>query len=126
MKRSVGASILAVIAVFAGIVAIIDVLRYLGFLFSPLSFFSPGFGFIGAIMAGIVAAIWFWAAQKLWAQDEQGWLFMVVMAIVYLIFDFVALLGGNSFSSMLTSVVISALILVIAFLPGTKEGFGRS
>jgi hypothetical protein len=126
MKRSVGASILAVIAAFAGILAVIDVLRYLGLLpfsLGPVSFF--GFSFIGAILAGISAAIWFWAAQKLWNNDEQGWLFIVVLAIFYLILDFVALLGGTPLASMWTSIVLSALVLVIALLPGTKSSFGR-
>jgi hypothetical protein len=126
MKRSVGASILAVIAAFAGILAVIDVLRYLGLLpfsLGPLNFF--GFSFFGAILAGITAAIWFWAVQKLWNGDEQGWLFIVVLAIVYLILDFVALLGGNPIESVSASIVISALALVVALLPGTKSSFGR-
>ena len=126
MKRSVGASILAVIAAFAGILAVIDVLRYLSLLpfsFGPLSFF--GFSFFGAILAGISAAIWFWAAQKLWNSDAQGWLFIVVLAIFYLILDFVALISGTPFSSISASVVISALVLVVALLPGTKSSFGR-
>jgi hypothetical protein len=127
MKRSVGASILAVIAAFAGVLAVLDVLRYLGLLpfsLGPVNFF--GFSFIGAILAGIVAIIWFWAAQKLWNGDEQGWLFMVVLAIFYLILDFVSLLGGTPLSSMWTSIVLNVLVLVIAFLPGTKENFGKS
>ena len=72
MNRSIGASILAVIAVFAGILAVIDVLRYMGLLpfsLGPLQFF--GFSVIGAILAALVTAIWFWAAKKLWDQDEQ-------------------------------------------------------
>ena len=126
MKRSVGASILAVIAAFAGILAVIDVLRYLSLLpfsFGPLNFF--GFSFFGAILAGISAAIWFWAAQKLWNSDAQGWLFIVVLAVFYLILDFVALISGTPFSSVSASVFISALVLVVALLPGTKSSFGQ-
>ena len=126
MKRSVGASILAVIAAIAGILAIIDVLRYLGLLpvtFGPLQFF--GFSFIGAILAAIVAAIWFWAAQKLWNQDQQGWLFIVVMAVLYLILDFVALISGTPLSSLMASVTICVLVLIVALLPGTKSSFGQ-
>ena len=126
-SRSVGAGILAIIAAAAGVVAVIDVLRYLGLLpavtFGPLEFF--GFSFFGAIMAAIVAAIWFWAANKLWNQDEQGWLFVVVIAIVYLIFDLIALIAGTPFWSLAPSILINALALIIAFLPGTKAAFGR-
>lgn len=126
MKRSVGASILAVVAAFAGILAVVDVLRYLGLLpfsFGPLQFF--GASFFGAILAGISAAIWFWAAQKLWNSDAQGWLFIVVLAVFYLIMDFVALISGTPFSSVSASVVISVLVLVVALLPGTKSSFGQ-
>ena len=123
MKRSIGASILAVIAAFAGVLAIIDVLRYMQWLFSPLSFL--GAPLIGGILAAIVAAIWFWAAQKLWNGDEQGWIFLVVIAIFYLILDFVSLISGTPWELLSASIIISALTLVIAFLPGTRESFGR-
>jgi hypothetical protein len=127
MKRSVGAIVLAVLAGAAGVLAIIDVLRYLGLLpaviFGGLSFF--GFSFIGAILAAIVAVIWFWAAGKLWNQDEQGWLFMVVMAILYLILDFVALISGTPLWSLFPSGLLSVLVLIIAFIPGTRAAFGR-
>ena len=126
-SRSAGAVILAILAAVAGIIAVIDVLRYLGLLpavtFGPLEFF--GFSFFGAIMAAIVAAIWFWAANKLWNQDEQGWLFVVVIAIVYLIFDLIALIAGTPFWSLAPSILMSGLALIVAFLPGTKSAFGR-
>ena len=127
MKRSVGASILAVMAVFAGILAVLDTLRYLGLLpfsLGPLDFY--GVNIIGAILAAVVAAIWFWAARLLWNQDQQGWSFMVVIAVMYLILDFLALLGGTPLSSMTASVVISLLVLVVAFIPGTKDSFGQA
>jgi hypothetical protein len=127
-SRSVGAVILAIIAAIAGILAVIDVLRYLSILpvvaFGEVQFF--GVSWIGAIMAAIVAAIWFWAANKLWNQDEQGWQFVVVIAIVYLIFDLIALISGTPLWALGPSILISGLALIIAFLPGTQAGFGRA
>jgi hypothetical protein len=127
-SRSVGAVILAIIAAIAGILAVIDVLRYLSILpvvaFGEVQFF--GVSIIGAIMAAIVAAIWFWAANKLWNQDEQGWQFVVIIAIVYLIFDLFALISGTPLWALGPSILISGLALIIAFLPGTKAGFGRA
>jgi hypothetical protein len=127
MKRPFTVVLLTILAVIAGILAVIDVLRYLSLLpvvtLGPVNFF--GFSFIGAIMAGIVAAIWFWAAQKLWTLDPQGWIFVVVIAIVYLIFDFVAILGQSSFQAMLPSILVSAIALILGLLPGTKEAFGQ-
>ena len=127
-SRSVGAAILAIMAAIAGVLAVIDVLRYLGILpavaFGPVDLF--GVTIIGAIMAAIVAAIWFWAARLLWNHDEQGWLFVVVIAIVYLIFDLIALIGGTPLWALGPSILISALALIVAFLPGTKAAFGRA
>ena len=127
MKRPFTVILLTILAVIAGILAVIDVLRYLAILpittLGPVNFF--GFSFIGAIMAGIVAAIWFWAAQKLWTLDPQGWIFVVVIAIVYLIFDFVAILGRSSFQAMLPSILVSAIALILGLLPSTKKAFGQ-
>jgi hypothetical protein len=127
-SRSVGAAILSIMAGVAGVLAVIDVLRYLSLL--PAATFGPvdlfGFSFFGAILAAIVAAIWFWAAKLLWNQDEQGWLFVVVIAIVYLIFDLIALIGATPLWAVAPSILISGLALIIAFLPGTKAGFGRA
>jgi hypothetical protein len=127
MNRPIAVVILAVLAVIAGILAVLDVLRFLGLLpiaaLGPVNFF--GVSILGAIMAGIVAAIWFWAAAKLWNLDPQGWLFVVVIAAVYLIFDLVAILGGSSFQSVLPSIVVSGLALILGILPGTKDAFGQ-
>ena len=82
MQRTAAITILAILAVIAGIVAVVDVLRYLQFLFSPLSFL--GTPILGAILSGLVAIIWFWAAARIWNVDPQGWLFMVSIAAIYL------------------------------------------
>jgi len=128
MKRPFTVTLLAVLAGLAGIAGIIDVLRLLGILpaatLGALNFY--GTSFIGAIVAAIVAAIWFWAASKLWNLDPQGWLFVVVIAIVYLIFDFVAILAGSPWSSVSISVIISGLALILSLLPSTRAAFGQS
>ena len=77
-------------------------------------------------MAGIVALIWFWAAKKVWNLDPQGWLFIVSIAAIYLIFDVVALIGGTPIQSMALSFVVTVLALILAILPGTKQAFGQS
>ena len=128
MNRPLAVTLLAILAAIAGILAVVDVLRFLGLLpivaLGPVDFF--GVSILGAIMAGIVAAIWFWAAAKLWNLDPQGWLFVVVIAAVYLIFDLVAILGGSSFQSVLPSILVSGLALILGILPSTKEAFGQS
>ena len=124
MNRTAGISILAVIAVVAGIVAVVDTLRYLNILFSPLSFL--GAPLLGAILSGLVALIWFWAASRVWNVDPQGWLFMVSIAAIYLIIDIVALIADTPIELLFGSIVISVLALILGLLPSTKREFGTA
>jgi hypothetical protein len=120
--------ILTVLAVLAGLLAALDVLRYLGILplasLGEVDFF--GTSIIGAILAALLAAVWFWAAQKLWDLDPQGWQFVVLVAIFYLAFDLVAIIGGTPVQAMLPSIIITGLALILALLPGTRDAYGQS
>ena len=129
-QRPFAVTLLAIIAGLAGVVAVLDTLRYLGLLPFSIPFFGTevsffGFSLFGAIMAGIVAVIWFWAASKLWNLDPQGWSFMVVIAIVYIIFDVLAILGGTPLNSMWLSLGLTVLALILGLLPGTRAAFGQ-
>ena len=128
MNRPIAVTILTILAVVAGIVAILDVLRYLGVLpitiLGDLEFF--GVSFLGAIMAAIVAGIWFWAAKMLWTLEARGYIFTVSISLIYLIFDILAILGGTSWQAMLPSLIITGLAFILCLLPGTKVAFGQS
>jgi hypothetical protein len=124
MKRTAAIYILAIIAVIAGIVAVVDTLRYMRWLFSPLDFF--GSPFLGAILSGLVALIWFWAAARIWNLDPRGWLFMVSIAAIYLIFDVVALIAGTPIDLLMGSIFINGLALILGLLPSTKREFGQA
>jgi hypothetical protein len=128
MNRPISAVILTVLAVLAGILAVLDVLRYLGILpiasLGEVKFF--GASILGAIFAAMVAAIWFWAAQKLWNLDPQGWQFVVLVCIFYLAFDLVAIISGTPVQAMIGSIVVTVLALIIALLPGTKAAYQQS
>ena len=122
MKRTAAIYILTILAVTAGVLAGLDALRYLWTMFTPLRFFfSP---FLGAILSGVVALIWFWAASRIWNVDPQGWLFMVSIAAIYLIFDVISLIAGTPIELLLGSIAISALALILGLLPSTKREFG--
>jgi hypothetical protein len=127
MSRPFTVTLLAILAGLAGIWAIVDVLRFLGIM--PIATLGEirfyGASFIGAVFAFIVALIWFWAASKLWNLDPQGWSFVVVIAIVYLIFDFVAILAGSSWQSVSVSVILSGIALILGLLPSTRAAFGQ-
>jgi hypothetical protein len=122
MKRTGAMVILAVVAVMAGIVAVIDTIRYLEWLFSPLSF--VGSPFLGAALSAIVALIWFATAAQIWRGDPRGWLFMVSIATIFLILDAISLIAGTPIELLLPSIVMSALALVLCLLPSTKREFG--
>jgi len=126
-NRTAAITILVILAVIAGLVAVLDVLRYLGLLpiasLGTLDFF--GFSFIGAIFAGVSAAIWFWAASKLWNLDEQGWLFASAISVINIIFYVLAVLGRSTFSAVLPALAINVLVLILTQLPSTKAAFGK-
>jgi hypothetical protein len=126
-RRTVAITILAILAAIAGIIAIVDVFRYLGLLpmgdLFGVSFF--GVSWFGAILSAIVAIIWFTVARQLWNLDPQGWLFVVVIAIVNLIFLLIAILGETSFQAVSWNIIVNALALVLALLPNTRAAFGQ-
>ena len=124
MKRTGAMVILAVVAVVAGIAALVDTIRYLEFAFSPLSFL--GAPWLGAILSGLVALIWFWAAARIWNGDPQGWLFMVSIAAIYLIFDVIAIIAGTPIEWLFPSIFMSGLALILGLLPSTKREFGTA
>ena len=127
-KRPLAVTFLAVIAVIAGLVAIFDVLRYLGLFpvaqFGQLQFF--GTSIFGAILAGIVAVIWFGVARQLWALDPRGWLFVVVIAVFNLIMLGLAILGNTTFQAVLLPMIVNVVALILGLLPSTKEAFGQA
>ena len=122
MKRTGAMVILAVVAVVAGLVAVVDTVRYLEWLFSPLSF--AGSPLLGAGLSGLVALIWFVAATRIWNGDPQGWLFMVSIAAIYLVLDIISLIAGTPIELLLPSIFLSGLDLILGLLPSTKREFG--
>lgn len=126
------------LAIFAGIAALLGIIRaiqmmgWLPFLnplpLGPEQFWLPNANWFGAIMYVILAFIWIWAARGLWNVDAQAWLFVVILAILYLILDFVDLIF-NSFTTwqdVSLSIIISAIVLILALLPGTKDAYQQT
>ena len=52
-------------------------------------------------------------------------MFVAVIAIIYLIFDGIALIGGTPIQAMWPSILISGLALILALPPGTRSAFGQ-
>jgi hypothetical protein len=126
--RTFAVVLLAIIAVIAGLVAIADTFRYMGVLplaqLGELKFY--GVNWLGAILAAVCAAIWFWTAWQLWNLDPNGWAFMLFISTTFLILQGLAILGQTTFQAVALEVILSALALILTLLPGTKAAFGRS
>ena len=86
-KRPIGVMILAILAVVGAIVAIFYTLQMLHLIpitgpFGQYKFFT--FDLLGAILWGMLAAIYIWVARMLWNLDPQGWLFVAVLSTLNL------------------------------------------
>jgi hypothetical protein len=123
--RTLAIWILALLAAIAGILAVVDTLRLLGLLpaavLGEMKFDNTSW--LGAILSAIVAVIWFVTAYEIYKVDPRGWLFVVVIAIINLIFLFLAILGKSTFQSVMLGVIVNAGALILALLPSTKEAF---
>lgn len=125
-KRPFGVTLLALLAGLGAIIAIIHTLQMLhlfpiGGPFGVFKFFT--FDLFGALMWGILAAIYIWVMRMLWNLDQQGWLFVVVLATLNLVLAVVSIFGASSWQAMMPSILVNGLILIYGLLPGTKAAF---
>jgi hypothetical protein len=88
----------------------------------PIAFYQ--FSLIGAFFWGLLFCIWLAVFRMLWEVQPQGWMFVVLIAGLDLIFAIISALGGSSWEAMAPIIIISGLILIYCLLPGTKEAFG--
>ena len=125
MKRPFGVTLLTVLAGIAALLAVIHTLQMLHLLphfLGPVTFWS--FDLLGALMWGLLAAIYIWLVKMLWNIDPQGWLFMVILSTLNLILAFVSLLGQSSWQALAPAILVNGVILIYCLLPGTKAAFG--
>ena len=88
------------------------------------TFHFYGADWLAALLWAVLALICLWVFRLLWAVDAQGWLFVTVLSSLNLVLSGVAMLGESSFSAMLPSLAVNAVILIYCLLPGTKAAFG--
>jgi hypothetical protein len=128
-NRTIVVWIFIIVAVLAGLNALLDAARYMGWLpiaqLGDIKFALPNANWLGAIMSGIVGVIWFAVAKWLYDLNPQGWLFVVIMAILNLILLFMAIIGQSTFQSVMVGLLLNGLLLILAFLPQTQKAFGR-
>lgn len=125
-KRPMAVTILAITALIAGLLVLLEALLFFTtgiFGLARLNFFTMAW--LGGILSLIVALIWLSTARQLFTLDPRGWMFVVVIAIITLVINVIGLLGGNEFGSLWWSFIAPVLALVLAFLPGTRAAFGQ-
>ena len=124
-ERPIGVTLLAFLAILGAINALIYTLQMLHLLpvfIGPVAFFQ--FSLIGAFFWGLLFFIWLAVFRMLWEVQPQGWMFVVLISGISLIFGIISVLGASSWQAMAPELVISALILIYCLLPGTKQAFG--
>lgn len=125
-KRPFGITLLALLAGLAFLVAVVHTLQMLHLFpisgpFGEAHFFT--FDLLGALLWGMMAAIYLWVFRMLWNLDPQGWLFVVVLAVLNLVLAVLSIFGDSTWQSMMPALLINGLILLYGVLPGTKAAF---
>jgi hypothetical protein len=124
-QRPFGVTLLAILAGVAAVLAGVHALQALGilpYMIGEVKLHS--FNLWNAFMWGLLVWVYVWLIQMLWRVDPQAWLFLAVITVFNLIFDFMAMLGSSAWSDVSVSFLLNALILIYIMLPGTKRAFG--
>jgi hypothetical protein len=128
-ERTWAVWILVVLAVIAGIVDLLDAARYMGWLpvasLGPLNFILTGANWFGALLSAVVGVIWFVVAKWLYDLNPNGWVFVVLIAVFNLGLLGLALIGRSTWTAVSVGVIINAIALILALLPGTKTAFAQ-
>jgi hypothetical protein len=127
--RPIGVTILAIVAGFMAVWAILLTLRWLGL----VPWFGPGpairvFSIWYALLYGLLAWVYIWLTKMLWEVDPTAWLFLAVITVFNLVLNFITLIVnefGNT-DTLVVSIIINALVLIYIMLPGVKEAFGTT
>jgi hypothetical protein len=126
-KRTIWIDLLTLLAVLAGVAAVFDTLRFLGVLpiagVWGLEFYDRSW--LGALLSGLVAVIWFTTASQLWHLDPRGWIFVVVVAILNVILLALSALGGSTWQAVTGSLVLNGLVIFLALMTSTREAFAQ-
>jgi hypothetical protein len=125
-KRPFGVTVLAILAGLAAILAVVHFFQSIGlipYFIGPIA--VHGFSLWNAIMWGLMIWIWVWLVKMLWDVDPQAWMFLAVISVFNIIFDFVLMLGVSDWSDVGLSLIVNVLILAYVMLPGTRKAFGE-
>ena len=126
-KRPFGATVLAILAGIAAVLAVVHFLQAIGiipYVIGP--FMARSFSLWNAIMWALMIWVWVWLVKMLWDVDPQAWLFLAVITVFNLIFNFMLILGSDTWSDVSLSTIVNVIILAYIMLPGTRKAFGQA
>jgi hypothetical protein len=122
--RPIVVTILAIGAGILAVLAAVHLLQSLGILpFVVGRFEFRAFSLLYAVMWGLLLWVWIWLIQMLWRVEPQAWIFLVVVSMFNLMFDFFMVLGDSTWSDVSVSFLINGLILLYCMLPSTRRVF---
>jgi hypothetical protein len=124
-KRPLGATILAVLAGVALLLAIVHLLQALGivpYFVGPVAFHDFSLWYV--LLWGLMIWVWLWVVEALWTVRPEAWLFLLIVSGFNLLFDFITMAFSSTTTTDLTaSFLLSGIIFGYALLPSTKRGF---
>ncbi len=126
-KRPFGVTVLAILAGIAAVLAVIHFLQALGllpYMLGPVAI--RGFSLWNALMWALMIWVWVWLVKMLWDVDPQAWMFLAVITVFNLIFNFVLMMGAaTTWTDMSLSTIVNVIILAYVMLPSTRRAFGQ-
>jgi hypothetical protein len=125
MKRPLGATILAVLAGVALLLAIVHLLQALGivpYVLGPVT--VRDFSLWYVLMWGLMVWVWLWVIEALWTVRPEAWLFLLIVSGFNVLFDFITMAFQTSTTTDLSaSFVLNLVIFGYTLLPSTKRSF---
>ena len=130
-ERPIGVTILAILAGIAAVIAAVHALQFLGIF--PFFFSASGIdihvryvSFWDSLMYGLLFWVYIWLTMALWRVEPGAWMFLVIVTMFYLILDALMLIGVTTWSDVGVSVVLNAIILLYCMLPGVRSAFATA
>jgi len=71
----------------------------------------------------VLVLIYIWVFNMLWNLNFQGWMFVIIVAGLNIIFSIASVLGGSSWQALAVSVLVNGVIILYCFMPGVKDAF---
>ena len=126
-ERPVVVTILAILAGIAAVIAAVHALQFLGiipFFFSPSGIVVRYVSFWDSLMYGLLFWVYIWLTMALWRVEPGAWMFLVIVTMFYLILDTIMLIGVSTWADVGVSVIVNGIILLYCMLPGVRSAFG--